>query len=119
MYLSPLSAYPLCPLLAASTGLYPCSLTSLTAESLNSRVYFRLPMFAPLDSHYAALPSARETWASPQARSCSTPLHPNRLPARRAGELRPGVLGDLVCLRLVPAARTAINDGRRKATVAI
>src|SRR5450432_172178 len=42
-------------LLAASTMLYPCSLTSLTAESLNSRENLRLDMTCSLDSHYAVL----------------------------------------------------------------
>src|SRR5438552_3738481 len=39
-------------LFAASGMLYPCSLTSLTAESLNSRVYLRLGMTCSLDNHY-------------------------------------------------------------------
>src|SRR5580658_101323 len=43
-------------LLAASTIVYPCSLTSLAADSLNSRVYFRLGTGISFHEHYALPP---------------------------------------------------------------
>src|ERR1700722_8457681 len=54
-------------LLAASTMEYPCSLTSLTAETLNSRVNFLRDMDAPLGRYYPAFWRAHYSWGSPDA----------------------------------------------------
>src|ERR1700722_5025533 len=55
-------------LLAASTMEYPCSLTSLTAETLNSRVNFLRDMDAPLGRYYPAFWRAHYSWGSPMNR---------------------------------------------------
>src|SRR5882757_8878398 len=53
-------------LLPASEIEYPCSLTSFTAETLNSREYFRRGIYAPLDSHYAVRRRAHHSWGIPK-----------------------------------------------------
>src|SRR5205085_7764804 len=50
--------------LAASAGLYPCSVTSFIASSLNCLLY--LPMTsAPFSGYYAAGERARHSWGRP------------------------------------------------------
>ncbi len=50
----------------ASAGIvYPCSLTSLNADTLNSRVNLRRAMCAPSDSPWAVFCRAHRSWGSP------------------------------------------------------